>query len=221
MTTRVLIACEYSGVFRRAFRERGFDAWSCDLLPSDDDSSFHILGDAVEAAHGFQWDMMIAHPVCRFLCNSGVKHLYVDGKKENGPYEPRWEDMRKAAQFYNALAEAPIKMKAIENPVMHGHAIKICRPPGTVVQFVQPWWFGDKAFKATGFQLYGLPNLVPTNKLTPPLPGTDEHKAWSFIHRMARSEQRSHERSRSFPGIAAAAASQWGGYAVQQSLENI
>jgi hypothetical protein len=210
MLRKVLIGCEYSGVMRRAFRALGHEAWSCDLLPSDDDSPYHIVGDVLEVAKDSHWDLMVAHPVCKYLCNSGVKHLYINGKAENGRYEPRWEDMRQGAAFYNALANLPIKLKAIENPVMHGHAIALCRPPGTVVQFVQPWWFGDKAFKATGFQLYGLPKLRPTNKLVPPKPNTQEHKDWSFIHRMAKSEQRSHERSRTFPGIAAAAAAQWG-----------
>lgn len=207
---RVLIACEYSGVMRRAFRKLGHAAYSCDLLPAEDDSVYHIQGDAVDTAYNFNWDLMVAHPVCKYLCNSGVKHLYIDGKKENGPYGPRWKDMREGAAFYRALADAPIPLKAIENPVMHGHGMELCRDHKSVVQFVQPHWFGDRAFKMTGFQLYGLNKLVPTNKLTPPKPGTEEHKQWSFIHRMAKSDNRSHERSRTFPGIAAAAAEQWG-----------
>ncbi|MBO0201179.1 hypothetical protein, partial [Vibrio alginolyticus] len=77
-------------------------------------------------------------------------------------------------------------------------------------QFVQPWWFGDPFFKATGFELVNLPPLRPTNRLTPPVPGTAEHKAWSRVHRMAPGPERARLRSETFPGLADACAEQWG-----------
>lgn len=206
---KILIACERSGVLRRAFRKLGHDAWSCDLVPADDGSKYHIQNDAIKVAYDIKrkWDLMVAHPECKFLCNSGAKHLYKDCKKINGKNPKRWRQMRKGAEFYNKLRDAPIKKKAIENPIMHGHAIKLC---GKATQFVQPWWFGDKAFKATGFRLYNLPKLEKTKKLKPPIAGTIEHKEWSFIHRMHRIENRSVLRSKTFPGMADAIAEQWG-----------
>jgi hypothetical protein len=107
-------------------------------------------------------------------------------------------------------------MKAIENPVMHKHAIE--RLGRRDRQIVQPWWFGDKAFKATGFELHGLAPLKPTNKLLPPLPGTEEHKKWSSVHREPPAPDRWKNRSRTFPGVAAAMAKQWGLTKHNQSL---
>jgi hypothetical protein len=120
----------------------------------------------------------------------------------------RWRLMREAADFYCKLRDAPIPQKCIENPIMHCHARELINPGRR--QVVQPWWFGDKAFKATGFELINLPELAPTNKLTPPAKGTDEHKAWSFIHRMPPGPERTRLRSETFPGIASAMAEQWG-----------
>ena len=96
--------------------------------------------------------------------------------------------MRDAAEFYLMLRNAPIEKLALENPIMHCYARELL---GSVRrQIVQPWWFGDKAFKATGFELRGLPYLIPTNKLTPPQSGTDEHKAWSAVHRASPGPDR-------------------------------
>ena len=120
-----------------------------------------------------------------------------------------WNELEEAAAFYRMLRDAPIPKKAIENPVMHPHAqARIGRPKRHVVQ---PWWFGEPAFKATGFELIGLPPLVATEKLTPPAIGTDEHKKWSWIHRMPPGPNREKERSLTFQGIANAMSRQWGG----------
>lgn len=206
---RVLIACEFSGVMRRAFRALGHDAWSCDLLPAEDGGIGHIVGDALNVAYEGGWDMMIAHPPCTYLANSGAKHLYIDGKKENGPDPDRWRAMSEAAAFYTAIRAAPIRRKAIENPVMHCHARE--RIKVGIRQFVQPWWFGWPEFKATGFELIELPPLVATNRLVPPKPGTEEHKQWSKVHRAPPGPDRWKDRSRTFPPIAEACAQQWGG----------
>lgn len=138
---RVLVACECSGQVRRAFRDRGHDAWSCDLQPADDGSEFHIHGDAVAAAYGQRWDIMIAHPECTFLANSGAKHLYAGMNKDNGPEADRWAKMGAAAQFFTLLLNAPIRHVAVENPIMLGHPKRLFGIPDPS-QTIQPWQFG-------------------------------------------------------------------------------
>ena len=196
---KVLIACEFSGVVRDAFRALGHDAWSCDLLESESDQSYHIQGDVLNELQPGRWDLMIAHPPCTRLANSGVRWLHERNL---------WDDLDAACEFYLKFREAPVPLKAIENPVMHKHAI--ARIGSIKRHIVQPWWFGDKAFKATGFELHGLSPLKPTNRLTTPLPGTEEHKKWSSVHREPPGPNRWKNRSRTFPGIALAMAQQWG-----------
>jgi hypothetical protein len=156
------------------------------------------------------WDLLcVIHPPCTILCNSGGRWLYIGGKKVNGRDEARWADLDRAAAFYRACREqGDIARRALENPVMHKHAIAATGRRKT--QFVQPWWFGDPFFKATGFELINLPRLVETNRLTPPKPGTPEHALWSRVHRMAPSPDRARARSESFPGMCAAIVDQWG-----------
>ena len=180
---------------------------SCDLLPTDKPGPHHqgsvldILNDG--------WDLMIAHPPCTRLTNAGVRWL--KEPPTNKTLVQIWQEFFDGVEFYKALRKAPIPKKAIENPVMHKHAKELL---GNIKrQIVQPWHFGDEAFKATGFELIGLNPLEETNRLTPPKPGTDEHKKWSFIHRATPSPDRWKLRSTTFPGIAAAMAEQWGGYA--------
>jgi len=123
-----------------------------------------------------------------------------------------------AAAFYRACRErGRIPRRAIENPVMHREAIRLTGRGRT--QFVQPWWFGDPYFKATGFELINLPDLRPTNRLTPPAPGTAEHHAWSMIHRMPPGPDRARRRSETFPGLAAACAAQWAAVLLQPESE--
>ncbi|WP_343228666.1 hypothetical protein [Sphingomonas colocasiae] len=213
----MLIGCERSGAIRRQFVARGFDAWSCDLEPADDGSNRHITGNLLDHLDD-GWDMLaVFHPPCTVLCNSGVKWLYIDGKKINGPDPQRWAELEKAAAFYRAVRDArQIRRRAIENPVMHRYAIDLTKRGRT--QFVQPWWFGDPFFKATGLELIDLPDLVPTDRLDPPAPGTDEHKAWSRVHREPPGPERARKRSESFPGISAAVAQQWGDHLLAQML---
>jgi hypothetical protein len=202
---RVLVACEYSGRVRDAFRALGHDAMSCDILPTEVEGP-HYQGD-VRDILGDGWDLLVAHPPCTRLTNSGVRWLHVPppGKTK----AEMWAELDAAAEFYLVLRNAPIERKAIENPVMHCHARE--RLGEVPRQVVQPWWFGEPAFKATGFELAGLPPLAPTNKLTPPKAGTDEHKRWSWVHRASPGADRWKQRSRTFPGIAKAMAEQWGG----------
>jgi hypothetical protein len=128
-----------------------------------------------------------------------------------------WAELDAGAELFSACWNAPIEHVAIENPVMHKYAkerILGYEPPA---QTVQPWWFGEPQFKATGLYLRKLPPLKPTNKLTPPASGTAEHKAWSKVHRASPGPDRGKERSRFFPGVADAMADQWGEYALEQA----
>lgn len=206
---RVLIACEESGTVRDEFIRLGHDAISCDLKPTRK-SGPHLQCDVRDVLH-LGWDLMIAHPVCKRLANSGVRWLHEPPKGHT--VEGMWAALEEAAEFYRLLRDAPIPKKAIENPIMHRHAKERVQPGYR--QVVQPWWFGDPTFKATGFELIGLPDLVPTNKLIPPKKGTPEHKAWSWVHMMPPGPNREQERSVTQPGIARAMAEQWGGYVIQ------
>lgn len=210
---RVLVACERSGVVRRAFLAAGHDAWSCDTEAADDGSNRHIRGDVRDHLDE-GWDLLaVMHPPCTVLCNSGAKWLYIGGKKVNGPDPQRWAELEESAAFYRTLRDAKqIRRRAIENPIMHKHAIRLTRRGK--VHFVQPWHHGDPFFKATGLELIDLPCLRDTDRLTPPRPGTPEHRAWSAVHRASgwgkHAADRARVRSQTFPGIALAMASQWG-----------
>jgi hypothetical protein len=210
---RVLIGCETSGRMRQAFSELGHDVWSCDILPSVDGSNRHIVGDIRDLLND-SWDLLaVMHPPCTRLCNSGVRWLTAP---PNGrTLEEMWADLDEGAALFSDCWNAPIERIAIENPVMHRHAkdrIRNYQPPA---QTVQPWWFGDRALKATSFYLKGLPKLVATDRLTPPAAGTIERNEWSKVHRAPPSPDRWKLRSETYPGIAKAAAAQWGGYALE------
>ena len=188
---RVLVACEYSGVVRRAFDARGHDAWSCDLLPAEDQSNRHIVGDARQLLND-GWDLLVAHPPCTRLCNSGVRWL----AERN-----LWPDLKDAADLFSDFWNAPIPRVAIENPVMHRHAKALIRNYVEPAQSIQPWQFGHGETKRTCFWLRELPPLTPTNIV--------EGRA-QRIHRMPPSPDRWKERSRTFTGVAEAMADQWG-----------
>lgn len=212
---RVLIGCETSGVMRRAFDARGHDVWSCDLLAADDGSNRHIRGDVRDYLSD-GWDLLIvAHPPCTRLCNSGVRWLHTPPGRSK---EDMWRELDEGVALFSACWQAPVDRVAVENPVMHRHARERLPPDLPKPQIVQPWHFGEPAFKATGFYLRGLPPLIASNRLTPPKAATDpeRHKAWSAIHRASPGPDRWKFRSRTFAGIAAACAEQWGGYALRQ-----
>lgn len=192
---RILIACEFSGVVREAFRAHGHDAWSCDLLPSEQPDQ-HLIGDVSEYLNDGDWDLMIAHPPCTYLCNSGVRWLFGGKGRERDPV--RWQAMTDAAQFFHALLNAPIPRIAVENPVMHPYALEIIGERAT--QFVQPWQFGHGEIKATGLWLRNLPPLVPTEIVDGRTPR---------VHHASPGPDRWRERSRTLSGIAKAMAEQW------------
>lgn len=196
---RVLVACEFSGTVRNAFAARGHDAWSCDLLPSEDGSNRHIVGDA-RAILADGWDLlMVAHPPCTRLCNSGVRWLKVPPPGRT--LEGMWRDLDEAAELFSAFWNAPIDRVCIENPVMHRHAKARIRNFQPHRQSVQPWQFGHGETKRTCFWLRNLPPLLPTSIVE----GREQR-----VFRMPPGENRWRERSRFFPGIAAAMAEQWG-----------
>lgn len=195
---RVLIACEFSGIVRDAFTARGHNAWSCDLLPSERPGQ-HILGDVLHLlARDPWWDLVIAHPPCTYLANSGAKHLYRGMKKVNGHDPDRWARMRDAAEFFRTFLALACPV-AIENPIMHCHARELVG--GGPSQIIQPWQFGHGETKATCLWLKGLPPLRPTDIVE----GREQR-----VFRMPPAENRGKERSRTFEGIAAAMAEQWG-----------
>jgi hypothetical protein len=185
---RVLIACEYSGRVREAFRRRGHDAWSCDLLEAEDGSQFHIQGDALEVI-GRGWDLMVAHPPCTHLAVSGARHF--EEKRADGRQQ-------EAIEFFLSLARAPIPRIAIENPVCIMSSV--WREPD---QTIQPWMFGHGETKATCLWLKGLPPLVPTRMVEGRYPR---------VHLMPPGPDRWKERSRTYEGVAEAFAEQWGNY---------
>ena len=180
---RVLVACEFSGIVRAAFAERGHDAWSFDLEPSERPGQ-HIEGDVLEIlSEG--WDLMVAHPPCTYLCNAGARW-----------WQTRQREQQEALAFVEALLAAPIPRIALENP--EGILSTHIRKPD---QYIQPWMFGDEATKKTGLWLIGLPLLQPTRIMA--------HRP-QLCWRMGQSKSRSRNRSRTYPGIAQAMAQQWG-----------
>jgi hypothetical protein len=209
---RVLIGCERSGVIRDAFRDRGHDAWSCDLLPADDKSPFHYEQDIFEVIQKGGWDLGIFHPPCTFLTNAGVRWLHEhvqsrNGKKPTISGKARWTEMEKGAAFFFALLNSPIPKIAVENPIPHKYAVNLIGRKYD--QIVQPWMFGHTECKATCFWLKGLPKLVPTNDVKTAmllLPKREQQR----LHYLPPSPDRWKIRSKTFDGIAQAMAEQWG-----------
>lgn len=199
---KILVACEFSGIVRNAFSARGHNAVSCDLLPTEAPGN-HYTGDVLDILYSCRWELLIAHPPCTFLCNSGVRHLHDTVCSRNGVRAKiygaqRWEELEKASIFFNKLKNCEIPKICIENPVPHKYAKERI---GSYSQLIQPWQFGHGETKATCLWLKNLPKLIPTNVVE-----GREHR----IHNMAPSKDRAKNRSRTFRGIAEAMAEQWG-----------
>lgn len=202
---KVLVACEESGVVREEFRKRGHDAWSCDIVPSRMPGQ-HYQCDVREIL-GMGRDLMIAHPPCTFLANSGAKHLYIGKKKKNGRDCERWKNMMEAALFFKELLNSNIPLIGVENPVMLGYAVEIIGQKSS--QTIQPYMFGHMEQKATCLWLKGLPVLEETNNVYEEmmkLPKRERER----VHHMSPGENRQRDRSVTYIGIAQAMASQWG-----------
>ena len=180
---KVLVACEFSGIVRDAFSRLGHDAWSCDILETENAGN-HYIGD-VRKILGLQWDLMIAHPPCTHLAISGARW-----------FKDKQQEQMEALKFVRILMDAPIPKIAIENPVSIISS-RIRKPD----QIIQPWMFGHGETKATCLWLKGLPKLNPTNVV-------DGREA--RIHNMPPGPERWKNRSRTYHGLAAAMAQQWG-----------
>lgn len=199
----VLIMGEFSGRERDAFTAQGHNAWSCDWKYESETPGKHYLGDVRDLLDD-PWDLIIAHPDCTYLANSGVQWL------QRTPHNPsphvlygrkRWRAMRDAAAFFNLFLTHKCPCVAIENPIMHKHARALIKTRYS--QIIQPYQFGEPEQKATCLWLKGLPLLVPT-KLIP------KHLRKQSTFLAAPGPMRAHERSRAFQGIADAMADQWG-----------
>ena len=201
---KVLVACEYSGVVREAFRKLGYDAYSCDLIPTDIPSPFHIQDDVLRHLNE-GWDLMIAHPPCTYLCVTGARWLHDTRQK----FANRKQQQEEAIAFVKALWNAPIKRICIENPV--GVLSSQWKLPD---QIVQPYYFGETASKATCFWLKNLPGLKPTKLVKPEMVELNNGKRFSlwYYKTSKKCSERAKIRSKTFQGIADAMAAQWGNY---------
>ena len=195
---KVLVACEYSGIVREAFAAKGHDAWSCDLLPTDIPGN-HYQGDVKDILKE-GWDLMIAHPPCTYLSNSGVMWLHRQ--------EGRWEKMKEGALFFKSLFNTDIKKIAVENPVMHKYAKEIIGSNFT--QSVQPYQFGHAEQKRTCLWLKGLPPLQDTDNVKDHMMTLTKQER-QRLHYLPPSKDRWKIRSTTYKGIAQAMAKQWGG----------
>jgi hypothetical protein len=209
---RVLVACEFSGIVRDAFRARGHDAWSCDILPTEADPRWHIQGDAVAVTRRPGWDLIIAHPPCTDLASIGASSWAT--KQANGQQE-------RAREFFMRMYCNFAPRVCVENPV--GIMSTLFRKPD---QYVDPWQFGDPYRKKTGLWLRGLPPLAPEVATIPAdagywvmgqkrAKGADSRRIQDSAvsgknHHGSVNGTRSHQRSKFFPGIARAMAEQWG-----------
>ena len=195
---KVLVACEYSGRVRDAFIKRGHNAMSCDLLPTDSPGP-HYQGDVRDVLNN-DWDLLVAHPPCTYMTNSGVSWLHKDPE--------RWELLDDAAAFFNLFLDAPIERIAVENPIMHKYA-KERIGNRKQSQVIQPWMFGHMEQKGTCLWLKNLPLLQPTNNVKAAmmeLPDNERQR----LHYLPPSKDRWKLRSTTYQGIADAMAAQWG-----------
>ena len=205
---KILIGCETSGTVRNAFLDKGHDTWSCDILPADDQTNRHIQDDVRNVLKMEAWDLlMVAHPPCTRLCNSGVRWLHVppQGKTK----EEMWEDLDEGAALFSDLWNADVPRIAIENPIMHKHAKARIHNFEPFTQSVQPYEFAesveseDNVSKRTCLWLKNLPSLVKTGSLT-------KETARHDIHNASPGPDRWKIRSKFHKGLADAMANQWG-----------
>jgi hypothetical protein len=203
---KILVACEYSGVVRDAFRSKGHDAYSCDLLPCDGDEKYHYQCDVFKVT-GKNWDMMIAFPPCTYLSVSGNRWFH---RAYSEKFPTRQQDREDAKTFFMALANAPIETICIENA--QGIMSTCWRKPD---QIIHPYQFGHPVAKRTCLWLKNLPPLVPTETVEPEYVTYESGKRlskWYADIGAAKPppDERRKLRSRSFEGIAQAMADQWG-----------
>ncbi|RMD52349.1 hypothetical protein D6827_00190 [Candidatus Parcubacteria bacterium] len=199
---KVLVACEFSGIVRNAFRAQGCDAWSCDLLPAEDNSQFHFQCDAREL-NLRDWDLLIAHPPCTRLCNSGVRWLSAPPRGKT--LKEMWADLDEGAELFSYFLNAPTPHVCIENPTMHKYAKERIKNYCEPRQAIQPWQFGDAESKRTCLWLRNLPPLKRKIYRRP-------HNVSTKVHLSPQTKDRWKNRSRFFPSVAAEMAKQWTAY---------
>jgi hypothetical protein len=208
----ILIGCEFSGIVRDTFIKEGFtNTISCDLLPSESDKGMHHQGDLISYLQNspITFDLMIAHPSCQYLTNSGVRWLYIKDKDGNKIIDnDRWLQMEESCQFFNYLLNQPIKHICIENPIMHKHARN--RIDSSYQQIIQPYYFGTYETKSTCLWLKNLPELRPTNIIT------DKQLIKPRVHFEGPSPDRWKNRSRTDKNIAKSMAEQWGKWLLRE-----
>ena len=214
---KVLVACESSGIVRNAFRNKGHEAWSCDLLPADDDSEFHIKGDVLDYLEG-EWDLIIAHPPCTYLCSSGIhwlterkKKTKIEQQKEKERVKKRNIDMDNAKDFFMRFTKLKCKW-CIENPI--GIMSTIFKKP---TQYIQPYNFGHNASKKTCLWLNKLSKINKTKYINPrkvvyknKIMNRWANQTDSGQNKLPPSHDRWKIRSKTYEGIAIAMATQWG-----------
>ena len=198
---RILVACEFSGAVRSAFDRLGHDAWSCDLLDSERPGK-HIKGNVLDILEN-DWDLLIAHPPCTYLSNSGSRWLWNEDGTRN---KTRWKSMRESSIFFSSLLNAPVPHVCVENPIMHKYGKNLIGRKYD--QIVQPYQFGHAETKATCFWLKSLPPLHPVTDLKRET-YKKTHKERNRLHYLPPSADRWKLRSTTFSGIAAAMALQW------------
>ena len=232
----VLIGCEKSGVVRDAFAAEGHDAWSCDLKPADRPSNKHIVGDIRDQLNSGYWDLiLIMHPPCTRLCNSGVRWLTepptnppadcTEDEASAWPFMTRaerlatiWAHLELGADLFSDCLNADCDHIAVENPIMHKHAKERIRNYRDFAFSTHPWEHGhdedgpDNEKKRTCFWTVNLPDLIPSGTL-------DGSTARNSVHSAAPGESRAEERSRFFPGLATSMARQWGRYVSDRIME--
>jgi hypothetical protein len=214
--SRILVACEFSGTVRDAFAARGHSVISCDILPTESPGN-HYQGDVRDIMDD-GYHLMIAHPPCTYLANSGVKHLRRAGQDIN---PERWQDMRDGAEFFNDLGAADVPRICRENPIMHKYAFDIIGRRAE--QYIQPYQFGHDHSKKTGLHLDNLPALPIPDRAQWIAPRVIEYRG-RMVNRWANqspcgadktspSADRGHKRSGFFSGIAESMADTWGNIA--------
>ena len=198
---KIVVLCETSNKVSRAFRDKGHEVWSLDIEDNDVDQTWHIKTDLAEMLQerkakweGWwkQFDLIIAHPPCTYLCNSGVRWLY---RKDGSHPTARWDKMNSATKMFKGIQELPVDKIVIENPIPHKYGVG-----KTYDQIIQPWQHGHGETKATCLWLKGVPALVPSNIV--------EGRV-GRMHSLGPSKERSKIRSETYQGIADAMADQW------------
>lgn len=194
---RVLVACEYSGRVRDAFIKKGHEVVSCDFLPTDSPGP-HYQGDVKDILYD-GWDLMIAHPSCTYLANSGVCHLHTD--------KYRWAKLDEAGAFFKLLLDAPIPKKVVENPIPHRYAVE--RIGRKYDQIIHPWQHGHPEKKATCLWLEGLQDLKESSNVKEEMERLPKN-IQQRLHYLPPGPDRWKIRSTTFQGIADALAEQYG-----------